>query len=84
MTIEQYIKDRLIASGMFDNAAVQIIERLKAKKAMESMKTRWQDNIEGYPKSVLVAIWICAEDVALDWIDEFLPLAWNRPLFVHA
>ena len=81
MTVEQFVKDYLVGSGLFDDIADQIISLVKSSKANKAMLGRWQDDIEGYPiqmKSVLI---VAVKRVAREWIAENKPMAWFRPIF---
>ena len=82
MTIEDKIREMLVEHGMFENDAAAVVETMKADEANEPMAHRWNDNIEDYPPSILVVLWMEARNVALEYIDANCPKAWFRPMFV--
>ena len=79
---QEKIKDMLIENGMFDGQADQVLDLLIDDLAARSMTGRWNDDIEGYHSQLLAVIWRSARRIALGWIDENLPQAWFRPMFV--
>lgn len=81
-TFESYIMTQLQARGLWDYQAREIMTTLKADDIMKDMAQRWQDSPDGYPPALLVGVWMNAERHALRWIDENMPEAWFRPLFV--
>ena len=81
MTIQDAIKEELVANGLFPEDADKVLELLKADEYQKAMKSKWQDNIEGYPAEFKTAIWLVAKRCTLTWIDENIPLAWYRPQF---
>lgn len=44
----------------------------------------WDDTVDGYPPQLLAVLWLGVRRAAVDWIDENLPKAWYRPMFVDA
>lgn len=83
MTVQEKLEKMLIERFLTESVAKEIIECVKADIANEPMEKRWSNNIEGYPVQLLSALWDSTKRHALEWIDENLPLAWFRPLFVE-
>ena len=81
MTFEEKIKGLLVSNGMFDYMADEVMERIKADEAHQSMQGRWKDDVDGYPTQLFSVVWEIAKHHALEYIDENLPLAWFRPMF---
>ena len=82
MTFETFVKDYLYNNGMFEEDAKKVIELAKVDEVLaDTMKNRWDDDIEGYPpflKSVLI---VSINAVAVKYIDANIPQAWFRPIF---
>ena len=84
MTIEDKIKEMLVSKGMWDNQADAVLAQMKVDDEngfVHPMKGWWTDDVEGYPNSLLAVLFVTADRVALQWIDENKPKAWFRPMF---
>ncbi len=79
MTVQEYMINRLVQNGMFDTQATKVIEMVKAKNEGFDF---WGKEAEGYPDQLLSVVWFTVKRNALEWIDENLPRAWFRPMFV--
>lgn len=82
MTIEEKIREMLIERGLFENQAQAVIDMAKTDIQNKAMLERWSDDVDGYPQSMLNILWLFIEISTLKWIDENLPLAWFRSLFI--
>jgi hypothetical protein len=80
MTIEQTIKDRLIANGLFEDQAAEVMAILK-KGEGRPMERRWAEDVKTYPPSVIAILWIAAKTTALHYLEEHMPNAWFLPMF---
>ena len=80
INIETKIKNMLEENGMCGKSADAVMN--KAKEAIPDMKNRWGDDINDYPNPLVAVIWVTTKNIALEWIDENLPKAWYRPMFV--
>jgi hypothetical protein len=80
-TFEQKLKEQLVAYGMFEDWADEVIGRLKSTDVTKSMEGRWGDEVSGYPDSVYAILWVSAKREALEYIKENCPQAWFRPMF---
>ena len=78
MNIETKIKSMLEEHGMWGKGVDAVMS--KAKDEIPDMN--WNDNISGYPLPLIAVIWLTTKRLALQWIDENLPRAWYRPMFV--
>lgn len=68
MTIENALKKKLIDHGLWEEEANAVLEAAKADLINESMNGRWTDDEEGYPSTILVAIWFNIKSIAVDWL----------------
>jgi hypothetical protein len=82
MTFEDKIKAMLVEHGMWDDQAEAVVEMLKADEINKSMVHRWNDDVEGYPLSVLTILWMKAKHAAIEYIDTNCPEAFFRSMFV--
>ena len=80
MTIKEYLSKALEDRGMFPHQAVEVVAGVV--EATTEMAGRWDDDTEGYPPQMLAVLWYSVDRAALKWIDENLPKAWFRPMFV--
>ncbi len=79
MKIRQYLTKYLTDNGMFARQAAAVMESLI--KSNESMAGRWDDAIEGYPKSLIGGLLVAVRLEATQWIDANQPQAWFRAMF---
>lgn len=80
MTFEQKLKEMLVSRGMLEQQAEEVIQIVKRKEYNKPMEDRWQDDISGYPTLLVNLMWITTKAAALDYIEEFLPQVWFKPL----
>ena len=81
MTFRGTIRKMLIDRGMSDNQADEVIGRVIADKANESMKGRWAHDEEDYPSQVILVLWVSVCRHADQFLAETCPHAWFRPVF---
>jgi len=81
MTFAQKLVDLLEQNGMWPDEAKTVAEIVKSDVANEAMSGRWNDDISGYPATMVAILWISAKTTALKWIDENHRLAWYRGMF---
>lgn len=67
----------LVGNGLFEREADAVMEALIAGS---SPAIRWQDDVSGYPPSVIAVLWISARRKAVEYIDANCPRHWARPL----
>lgn len=53
----------------------------KIDNIVDSYSFSWNRPADEYPESVYNVLWISLKDIALDWIEENLPMAWYKPMF---
>lgn len=82
MSFEFAMKRKLEQSGLSLTQAEQIIELAKKDEALDSFKERWGDTESEYPPAMVNVLWISVKTIALEWIDENIPQAWFRPMFL--
>jgi len=82
MTMKDKMKALLMQNGMFESEAEQVMEMAKNDTRLADMKSRWNDDIEGYPPQLLSSIWFSVKRNALLWIDANIPQAFYRNMFI--
>lgn len=83
MTLEQKLRELLSNHGLWPDDVDAVIELVKADdETNELMLDRWNDPVQDYLPSILSALWIHTKSIALEYIDEVMPKAFFRPMFV--
>ena len=84
VSFEHAVTDWLVNNGMSPEQAAQVIAKAKEHKPLESFKNRWKDDTTSYPPMMMKVVLLGVKQVAIKWIDENLPGAWYRPLFLDS
>lgn len=58
MTIEEKLKEMLVEHGVSERVAIRIVEKAKTLKCNEAMTEGWQHDLENYPPSVMLGLWL--------------------------
>ena len=84
MTTQQKFESMLIERGMFESQATKVMEIAKPMfvEAMPNYKFTWDRPAEEYPDAVYTVGFLIVKRAAIQWIDEYLPRAWFRPIFL--
>lgn len=84
MTTREKLKKVLTDNGMFPEQAEEVLARAipEIEKLTPNYQITWDSPAEEYPNAVYVTMWLTLKPIALAWIDEKLPRAWFRPMFV--
>jgi len=84
MTTRQKLESMLVATGMFESQAKQVMDVAIPelnKQSPGGYNITWDSDASGYP-DMLYALWFMSvKIVALKWIDANCPKAWFRPMF---
>jgi len=80
-TIAESIHAKLMANGMFESQADEVIKLVKEDKANEAMIDRWNDQTTDYPEAIMNLAWMSARKHAREWIAKNKPMAWYRQIF---
>lgn len=83
MTIREYLYNHLVERGMFPNQADAVLEKMMQDESQQAMAGRWNESTGLYPVGLLVALCVTTNRFAVEWIDEYLPRAWYRPVFAN-
>jgi len=80
MTFFQYFMEYLTDRGLFEDQAKSVI--VNAHVDLEERFDRWDDPVEDYPDTMLAIVLISVNEAAIAWIDENIPQAWYRGMFL--
>ena len=81
-TIRDFILKHMVINGMFADQATVVLSRYSTGDGW-GMDGRWDDAIDGYPETLLAVLLVGINAEAVKWIDENLPKAWFRSMFVR-
>ena len=81
MTLEQKMRELLEQHGMWSDGLEATMKEAKESDLLkDTMRERWNDDVEGYPQTLVVALWLNVRSLALNWVDANCPEAWYRPM----
>ena len=83
MNFEEKIKEMLTGSGMFDSQADAVMSAFKEDERFDSFEGRWHEEVDAYPPVMVQVVWLGVKRVGLEWIEENIPDAWYKPLFME-
>ena len=81
MSIRKKLESMLVANGMFDDQAKEVLMVFIEEGANEPMTGRWEEPMNNYPPQLLAVLWLGVKRAALIYIDVNCPQAWFRPMF---
>lgn len=84
MTTKEKLESMLVATGMFESQAKEVIGLAIPelnKQSPGGYKITWDLPASGYPDMLYNLWFITVKKVALPWIDKNCPNAWFRPVF---
>ncbi len=83
MTFRQALVAEMVSRGMFESQANKVMEIVIADEVNRDMAGRWDEDASKYPAPLLIVLWLNARETALAWIDQNLPRAFYRPMFLE-
>ena len=84
MTFEERMLEEMTTRGMDAALAKKILDIAKGEESLKFMKDLWGRQIEGYPISAVVSVWMSVMYFTASWIETNQPLAFYRPQFEQA
>lgn len=81
MTIREKMTKRLENHGLWPEEANSVMELMIANESLKNMKTRWNDDCEGYSTQLFSAVWFAIRKSAIQWIDTNKPKHFSRAMF---
>jgi len=87
MTFRDRAKQELEAHGLDEHQAQEVIAQYLESNTGAAMRSRADDNMEGYGPDgtgdiLFVGMWMGLKLSAIHWIDSNLPKHWARGMFV--
>ena len=76
------VEQELVDHGLCASQAEEVMKAV-VSVCGHSMCNRWKHDIDSYPPSVLMGVWLIAKRKAVDWVDKNLPLHPARGMFVN-
>jgi len=80
-TIRKYLEAKLFSNGLWEDQASAVVTAYENSSGGQAMKGRMDDDISGYPSSMMIFLWIMVEAKAVEWIDANCPKHWARSMF---
>ena len=81
MTWKQFAIDQMTQRGMWPKDAEAVFEIIASDESNDAMKTRWSDDVDGYPSQMKAVCAMSVIRIAGDWLAKHQPKAWFRPMF---
>lgn len=72
----------MVDRGMFPHDAETVFNLIKDAPENQTMINRWNDPIDGYPTMMQGICLLSIKSIAGDWIEEHMPKAWFKALFI--
>lgn len=84
MTVREKLESMLVANGMFENQAKEVIELSipKLNELADNYTITFESPSNQYPDMIYNLWYITIKPIALKWIDDNKPMAWFREMFV--
>jgi len=84
MTVREKLESMLIANGMFENQAKEVIELSipKLNELADDYTITFESPSNQYPDMIYNLLYMTIKPIALKWIDDNKPMAWFREMFV--
>ena len=84
MTVREKLESMLVANGMFENQAKEVIELSipKLNELADDYIITFENPSNQYPDMIYNLWYMTIKPIALKWIDDNKPMAWFREMFV--
>jgi hypothetical protein len=84
MTVKEKLISMLVANGMFENQAKEVIELAipKLNELVEDYNITFEAPSKQYPDMIYNLWYITIKPIALDWINKNAPMAWYKEMFI--
>lgn len=82
-TVRQKLEKMLIANGMFESQAKEVIEIAipSLNDLVDDYKITFDSPSSDYPNRLYNTLYLIIKPIALEWIEENKPMAWFKPMF---
>jgi hypothetical protein len=84
MTVREKLESMLVANGMFEKQAKEVIELSipKLNELADDYTITFESPSNQYPDMIYKLWYVTIKPIALKWIDDNKPMAWFREMFV--
>lgn len=84
MTVREKLESMLVANGMFEKQAKEVIELSipKLNELADDYTITFESPSNQYPDMIYNLWYMTIKPIALKWIDDNKPMAWFRDMFV--
>jgi hypothetical protein len=79
MVFKDFVLQELEKNGLFNHQALDVFTLVE--KNMSEMRSRWNDDVSGYPPVMKNIVWANVKIVTLKYIETTCPDAWFKPMF---
>lgn len=82
-TVKQKLESMLIQRGMFESQAESVMEKAipELNSIVKDYNIRFDSSSSEYPEVIYSILFMSVKKVALEWIEENVPMAWYKPMF---
>jgi len=83
MTVQEKLEQMLIDSGMFPTQAkeVMILAIPELNDLVEDYSITFDRPSDEYPEVIYGVLFISIKPIALQWLEDNIPMAWYKPIF---
>jgi division protein CdvB (Snf7/Vps24/ESCRT-III family) len=83
-TIKQKLSRMLMQNGMSGTQANEVIDLAipKMNDVVEDYNIDFNESSDTYPEVIYTVLFMTVKQTALKWIEENVPMAWFKPMFI--
>ncbi len=83
-TIKQKLTRMLMQNGMSGTQANEVIDLAipRMNDIVEDYNIDFNDSSDTYPEAIYTVLFMTVKVTALKWIEDNIPMAWFKPMFV--
>lgn len=84
MTVREKLQNMLVNKGMFESQANEVmnIAEPELNKLVNDYKITFDRPADEYPSEIYTILFMALRPIALKWIEENIPMAWYKPMFL--
>ena len=84
MTVKEKLQEMLVKNGMFESQAkeVMVLAMPELSNLVDDYDITFDSSSDDYPAIIYKVLFLALKPIALKWIEENLPNAWYKPVFI--
>jgi hypothetical protein len=84
MTVREKLQSMLVNKGMFESQAKEVMDIAEPElnKLDNDYKITFHSPADEYPSVIYTILFMAIRPIALNWIEENIPMAWYKPMFL--